>query len=887
VKTKLVARAPRARLAVLSMAACAALAGLASLPAQAQDTVSVPAEAAEGGRLWFIELEGAPSIEGRAAATVKADQAAFRAAAARAGLQFTERRSYSTLFNGLAVSINPNDRLKFMRVAGVKSLHPIEQVQAPTPEQAAGAAIDLERALTLTGANIAQNARGLSGAGIKVGIIDTGIDIDHPAFGGGGVPGGTAFPSSRVVAGWDFVGDGFNAGGSGAALVPVPDNNPDDCNGHGTHVAGIVGGNGGGIKGVAPAVQFGAYRVFGCVGSTTADIILEAMERAHADGMQIVNQSLGAARQWPQYPTAQAASRLVSKGIVMVASIGNNGPLGSSPDALFAAGAPGVGKDVIGVASFDNSQTAFTVGGTPYGYTPASGSPLPPTSGGLPMAKTGITASTADACAALPAGSLSGRAVLVRRGGCTFYTKAFNAQAAGASAVVLYNNVAGALNATVAGTPPITVPVVGITAAQGATLDAAIAAGPTTLSWTANSVSYPFGTGGLISGFSSFGLAADLSFKPDVGAPGGGIFSSYPLELGGAATLSGTSMSAPHVAGAAALLLQAAPVPANLMAAVMQNRSQPKLWSDNPGAGVLDFTFRQGGGMLDIINILDGKAFVTPSDLSIGDSDPEEGGPFPRTITLDNRIGALTKWKITHEPALASGPNALGECAPPCALPAAYARTGTFLAPANVTFDKTEIITPARGSATFVVTITPNAALPDRSLYGGYIKLESEFGEVMRIPYAGMKGDYQATRVITGASNGFPWLTKFDGATFFNQPAGASYTMAGNDVPFFLIHLDHLSTRLWWEVKDANTGRVVGKFSDEKWVSRNSTPSNFFAYPFDGVTFRGDPGRPFGIRTLPNGQYTATAWVLKANGNPWNYRHYESWTSPVFTIARP
>jgi subtilisin family serine protease len=98
--------------------------------------------------------------------------------------------------------------------------------------------------------------------------------------------------------------------------VPSPDDNPDDCQGHGTHVAGIVGANGGGIVGVAPQVQLGAYRVFGCAGSTTSDIIIAALERALADGMQVINQSLGAARQWPQYPSAQASSRLARKGVV-------------------------------------------------------------------------------------------------------------------------------------------------------------------------------------------------------------------------------------------------------------------------------------------------------------------------------------------------------------------------------------------------------------------------------------------------------------------------------------------------------------------------------------------------------------------------------------------
>ena len=103
----------------------------------------------------------------------------------------------------------------------------------------------------MTGAEVAQDTLGLTGAGVKVGIIDTGIDIDHPAFGGGGAPGATPFPSARIVAGYDFVGDDYNASGSGKP-VPLPDANPDDCAGHGTHVAGIVGANGGGIKGVAP-----------------------------------------------------------------------------------------------------------------------------------------------------------------------------------------------------------------------------------------------------------------------------------------------------------------------------------------------------------------------------------------------------------------------------------------------------------------------------------------------------------------------------------------------------------------------------------------------------------------------------------------------------------
>jgi subtilisin family serine protease len=138
----------------------------------------------------------------------------------------------------------------------------------------------------------------------------------------------------------------FNADPTSPAYnpVPVPDPDPDDCGGHGTHVSGIIGADGG-LTGVAPRVKFHAYRVFGCQGSTTADVLLDAMELAFDDRADVVNMSIGGALQWPQYSTARAADRLVRRGVVVVASIGNEGPLG-----LYAASAPGVGKNVIGVA---------------------------------------------------------------------------------------------------------------------------------------------------------------------------------------------------------------------------------------------------------------------------------------------------------------------------------------------------------------------------------------------------------------------------------------------------------------------------------------------------------------------------------------------------------
>jgi len=859
---------------VLTALASATLLFAAQVQAQ-----SLPQSAAEGGRLWFVELAGAPVADGSSLASVRAEKAAFRRDAAAAGVRFSERREFNTLFNGFSIEVDAANRLKLARLKGVKAMYPVEIIARPVTATTGGeSAPDLVAALSLTGADIAQNSLGLSGIGVKVGIIDTGLDIDHPAFGGTGTPGTTPFPNARVIAGYDLVGDNYNSSGTGEQLIPVPDAIPDDCAGHGTHVAGIVGANGGGVLGVAPKASLASYRVFGCTGTSSSDVIVEALERAYADGMQVINQSLGAARQWPQYPTAQASTRLVNKGVVMVASIGNNGPGGSSPDALFAAGAPGVGEKVIGVASFDNAQRSFTVGSTPYGYNAATGAPLPPSSGSLPMAKTGTTTTVDDACVALPAGSLTGMAVLVRRGTCSFFIKATNAQTAGAAAVVLYNNAAGALAPTVAGTPAITIPVVAITAEQGAVLNTAIGAGATTLNWGAAYVSYPFGTGGLISGFSSFGMTAELGLKPNIGAPGGAILSTYPLELGGTATLSGTSMSAPHVAGAVALILEAKPnIPAGQMVSRLQNVADPKNWSGNAALGLLDHSFRQGAGMLDVVGTVTATATVSPSQISTGES---ASGSYVQTLTVRNLSLSPASYDIGHVAGVASGPNTTTG--------ASYAPSGIFDAPATVALSKSTLTLGALGTGSVDVTITANAALPDRSLYGGYVTLTPQgAGTKMSVPYGGFKGDYQSTQVLLPTANGFPWLASLAGTTYTNQPAGASFTMADGNIPYFLMHLDHLSRELKLEAFDAVSGEAWNKVSDDEYMTRNSTPGGFFAFAWDGVTFKGTADRPRSVLTVPNGQYVVKVSVLKALGDTSNPAHWETWTSPVITIARP
>ncbi|MFC0679945.1 S8 family serine peptidase [Lysobacter korlensis] len=817
----------------------------------------------ESPQRWFVELSGTPIADGGSATQLQSEKKAFRDAARSARLKYIEHYAFDGLFNGFSVSVSRAQLSTLMRMPGVRAIYPVETIQRPETGTIGPA---MATALAMTGADVAQSELGLDGSGIKVAVMDTGIDIDHPDFGGAGTNGATTFPTSRIVAGWDFVGDAFNADSSSALYnpVPSPDANPDDCGGHGTHVAGIIGANGQ-VKGVAPNVKFGAYRVFGCNGSTTADIMIAAMERALADGMDVLNMSIGSTYQWPEYPTAKAASRLVNRRMVVIASAGNSGGTG-----MYSTGAPSVGDKVISVASFDNThtrQSVFTVSpdNTRIGYSPASSAPPPPTAGSASLARTGTTSSTADGCSALPAGSLAGQVALIRRGGCTFHLKALNAQNAGAIGVVIYNNLAGPLNPSVAGTPAITVPAVGISDTSGALLDARITGGGASLTWTAETGSFPSPTGGLLSSFTAYGMSPDLQLKPDIGAPGGAIHSTYPLESGGYATLSGTSMSAPHVAGAAALLLQAAPrTSSQQVRNILQNSAVPQLWSGNPAFGLLDLVHRQGAGMMKIDQSILATSRVEPGKLSLGES---EGGAVTRSLEIENNGTAPVTYTLSSVDAIASGASTF---VPQFFLP----KTGVSFGTSSVTLEP-------GAKAVVGVTFTPPAA-PVGGQYGGYLVLTPDDGSgVLRVPFAGYIGDYQARAVLTPTANGFPWLAKSTGDTYLKQDEGATYTMAGSDIPYFLVHLDHQARLFRMDVVDAATGRVWRRAMQTEHLGRNSSANGYFTFTWDGMVMAGKRSE-----VAPDGRYVMRISVLKALGDETNPAHWESWDSPVITVKR-
>jgi subtilisin family serine protease len=834
---------------------------------------------------YLVELESPPTVEGTDPSTLSAERTRFRDAARASDITYKQRFAYSTLFNGVSVSAGDDAAAELRHLDGVVAVHPVTtatlQQDAFEPTMAFASA--------MTGADIARSRLGYTGRGIHVAVMDSGIDYHHPDLGG------CFGPGCRVSNGYDFVGDDYDAEESNALWQPVPhpDADPDDnCNGHGTHVAGIVGARGA-VTGVAPDVTFGAYRVFGCHGATSTDVMLAAMERIYRDGADVLNLSITEVRSsWPDSPTAKAASRLVEKGVVVVAGAGNN-----HGDGLWGAGAPGVGEDVIAVASVDNlqsSRAAFSLSpdDLPIAFRGA-GSVLPPLSGTFELARTGTVTTPDDACQPLADRSLEGKVALVRRGTCPFTLKGANVVAAGAVGLVFYNNIPDFDGLPFAG--GVQIPVVYITQAEGQLVNDRLDQGPVTLTWGAVAAE-PVPTAGLLSNFSTVGLAADLSLKPDIAAPGGQIWSTVPVELGSYATGSGTSMSSPHVAGAAALFLQAHPqVRARDVGAWLMNSADPVAAAGSPG--LLDHVARQGAGLLDIDDAIQATTVITPGKLSLGDDQPR-----PQTVTLVNTGPQPVTYALSHAPALAIAGRE----------PAAEHAEG---APAGVAFSQdgrpvTAVTVRPFGRTRLDVRVTPSPALSEGALYGGYLVFVPTVGErPLRVPYAGYKGDYQAVPATTPTAQGFPWLARatqlsllLNGTlqpAYVKQSAGATFTMrpttltlgpftrASVDRPVLLVHFNHPARRVRVELYSARHRTRLGEALALDFVARNPVENAVLppallatALPLDGTTRLGHRSHP-----IPDGDYYAVMTVERALAGRRTPK--ETWTSPVFRIQRP
>lgn len=889
----------------LGSAIAALLAASLAAPAQAAPTDHSTkiqlGDAANKSRVvegrYLVQTEGTPLTRGGSQRANSLSQAAARSAAKTAGASVES--SYSDLWTGIAVTATENQIEQLARSSAVTAIYPVLRVPMPTTTVTK---TTVSSELT----TIAAAGTASTGSGIKVGVIDTGLDYNNPDLGGAGVNDQTAdFKTSggRVQYGYDFVGDDYNADDDYS--IPVEDGYPDDCNGHGTHVAGIVGADGSGdgdsATGVAPAVTFGAYRVFGCQGSTDTEIILQALTRAKTDGMNVVNLSIGSTfDSWPSYPDAVAAANLVKAGIVVVAAAGNDGDLG-----LFAAGSPAVGSGVISVASYETERIrsrAIGVGEDKIAYQPIEGTGSAPADNASTLQLR--LASNITACT-LPETVPAGTALLVKRGTCTFADKVGFADAAGAQAVVIYNDQAG-LDSFSTNGPTWDLPGVSISGTAGADLAGRITdAGPLSMTWLGYQQDVLNPDGGTVSSFSSAGLAADLSLVPTITAPGGKIYSTVPVEQGGHANMSGTSMAAPFVTGSIAVLLQAQPALKKNPAAIAQrlyNSADPILKTTRAGlTNRAEAVFRQGSGLIDLSGALAPVATVSPALLKLG-----EGNKHTVTITLTNKTGSTQ----TYLPRVATGLSAAASTGTGTGVGTttpgyAYGAVG-FKAPAKVTVK-------AGKSAKVKLTITaPASILRGRAgmLYGGWVEFRTRStGQTISVPFAGVRGDYQSVKLLNGFrpvinEAGDTWrlpaLGWVDEDTDL-QPeyaAGRSYTMDywAYDVPLVLYHLDYpasdvrlkvINTKTkksyyavidWNHITTANPAKTAVARSTH--LGRLSRDDLLYYLEFDGA-YQNAKGK---LAWVPSGTYQLQLRVLKPLGSASKSSHWETFTTPSFKI---
>lgn len=499
------------------------------------------------------------------------------------------------------------------------------------------------------GAKRAQEELGYTGKGQSIAIIDTGIDYLHADFKGSGLvsdfiandptiiePG--SFPTETVIGGYDFAGYAYDARFPESS-TPEPDPDPLDDAQHGTHVAGIAAGRGLGpeqAKGVAPGADLYAFKVFGTEGSTS--LTSEAIERAvdpngdgdPSDAVDVINMSLGSSFGSPNDSSSVSAQNAVEAGVVVVAAAGNSGN-----NLPYISGAPGSAEGVISVASSipGLQQDFFLSFTTGTGETIDIIAPYASISPTLTASLSGSLeiSSPYDACSELE-NDFAGKVALITRGSCAFTDKLNNALAAGASAAVVVNNVAGA--AITMGGSPTELPAAMISQSEGAILLGLLPTTSVEVEFSPDNIGENPLDDDTMSTFSSRGPGPTGFFKPDVTAPGNRIESALAGSGTDTLTISGTSMAAPQVAGMAALVREKFPdLGPTAVKAIIQNSAYPAKLVGEAGSPPLSL---QGTGIVDVMKALEATAYASPGGLGFGAFAPEYNDARKRVLEITN-----------------------------------------------------------------------------------------------------------------------------------------------------------------------------------------------------------------------------------------------------------
>jgi len=497
---------------------------------------------------------------------------------------------YQFTYNGFALKVRGTEIEKISKLKGVKKIFPSKIYHIS--DDVSNSTIGVTDVWQL------KDSKGnpVDGTGMVIAIIDTGVDYKHPDLGGG------FGPNYKVIGGYDF-GDN--------------DTDPMDVNGHGTHVAGIAAADGK-VKGVAPKAKILAYKIVsGESGSASTESIIAGIERAVKDGAHVANLSFGSGSLGtsdPEDPENKAFDNAADAGVLSSIAAGNQGARCQTKP--YPLGSPSGARKVISVAASDDGiHPAITI--------------LNPD---VPDSQKIILGNYADLSPKFPQDKefevvvcgygrssdfegvdVKGKIVLVSRGpigpnSLYFRDKDLNAKEAGAAGIIIYNNMPGIVSPTFkvqdGDEKKEYISAIFVTQSDGLFLKDLINRG----------LKIKFGeisTLGTLANFTSMGPASDFYFKPELAAPGVAIYSTIPN--GEYASWQGTSMAAPHVAGATALFKQLHPDwnSEDIKAAFMNTATILKNYQN----GEVVTWLLQGSGRINTLDAVSVPAIVKPYDL--------------------------------------------------------------------------------------------------------------------------------------------------------------------------------------------------------------------------------------------------------------------------------
>lgn len=814
--------------------------------------------------------------------------------------------SYTTVLNGFSMKI-PYGKLGEVRsLNGVKNVWVAEQYSLPEDLSADDYTISMSSSTGMVGSTEA-NAMGYDGTGTIVAILDTGFMKAHEAF--SVMPTNTKYSKDDIASllqsqtlaskvtdadsvyinekapyGYDYANGDTDAEAVGQA--------------HGVHVAGTVAGNNGkDFYGVAPNAQLMIMKIFGDgSGSTSDDIILAGVDDSVKLGADSINMSLGSPAGFTDYGDENESeeehltyygvyTRAEKAGVNVLVAAGNetsstnynahnNLTYAEYPDNAIVA-SPSTLEASLSVASVDNAKTTsyyMLLGEEKLAYNNAVNSA---TSTPYDILDT-MDGKTLEYVMVPGLGEeadyegldVTGKIAVVQRGGLNFGTKAENASKAGAAACIIYDNVNGAIiNAAL---ESFFIPTVTVTKIAGAKLAAASEKKVSFSKENYGLVDNPIGGG--VSSFSSKGPAPDLTIKPEISAPGGGIRSSVLGANNAYEVYSGTSMATPHMAGEAALLRQY--IEKNypdVKGEALGDLVNSLLMSTASPSRELDGTYypvrRQGAGVANIANAIESGAYlsVEGSKRPKAEVGSSKDGVYTYTATVHNMTGEAKSYTVDTTAMIETITVINGENF--------ASNSNRDLTADEVTITYTgltadnKITAPANGEATFSVKIELTAAgkqayqdnFPNGSYVEGFTFLTADEGVSLSLPVLGFYGDWNSLKVFQGTYDEGPANITYSVLADVNAALSGNYVGVNSRTDAF--------ARRWMGFGPARGGRTL--------VHQSSLLRNSEAYQITVKNAKGetmwDSGDLGAVRktyiTVTQTGYQATATLVQKGWN--------------------